>query len=391
MKDSLARLALLPVKRLQQFMKIETASGIILFLMAIAALILTNSPWERHYQHLFYEVLLVDKSINFWINDGLMVLFFVVVGLEIKRELIAGELDTFQKRLMPSLSALGGVVVPAIIFIACNWHDPSALKGWAIPTATDIAFALGLLLLLGPRIPVSLKIFLMTLAIIDDLAAVIIISLFYTSHLSLIYLLLACLVILGLVILNKKHSTNLWCYALLGIMLWLCILGSGIHPTVAGVIFAFCIPLYAKEYSPLRTLEHYLHPWIAFGVMPIFAFANAGLSLAQLSLADLTEGLSLGIILGLFLGKPLGVVGASALAIKFKWGELPSNVTWQSFYGMSIICGVGFTMSLFIGNLAYQHFSNDYNTHVRLGVLCGSLLSGVVGYGMLRWQFKNMA
>lgn len=391
MVNTLSKLATISVKRLQKFIQLETSSGIILFLMAIAALVISNSPWQADYHWLFNEYLIFNQTANFWINDGLMVFFFTLIGLEIKREIRVGELDTKQKRILPSLAALGGMVVPALIFIAFNWQDPIAINGWAIPAATDIAFALGILLLLGSRVPLGLKIFLMALAIIDDLGAIIIITLFYTTQLSLNYLILAGLCCGLLWLSNKKNITHLAWYALLGIALWFCILNSGIHPTIAGVIVAFAIPLHAKGFSPLRTLEYYLHPWVAFAIMPLFAFANAGLNFTHLHLADFANSLPLGIICGLLLGKPLGIISVSALAIKLNYGQLPEGVNWQDFYGMAFICGVGFTMSLFIGNLAYENLVTLYNDYVRLGVLCGSLIAGLLGYSMLRLNNRKVA
>lgn len=382
----LTKIVTVPIKRLQEFIQLETASGILLLLVTIAALLLSNSPWRSFYYALFNQYPIAAQPVNFWINEGLMTLFFLVVGLEIKREMLTGELNTAQKRILPGIAALGGMVVPAIIFVLFNWHDPLALKGWAIPTATDIAFALGVFLLLGKRVPLSLKIFLLTLAIIDDLGAVLIITLFYSAQLSVLYILLALICCSVLYLLNYLKIASISVYLLLGLILWHCMLHSGIHPTVAGVLLAFSIPLQAAgKPSPLLKLEHYLHPWVAFGIMPLFAFANAGISFASVNLQNLLSGIPLGIIFGLFLGKQCGILGASWLAVKWRWAHLPQQVTWKNFYGMAMICGIGFTMSLFIGNLAYEQIDSHALELLRIGVLVGSLISGLAGYTFLRW------
>lgn len=386
MVDKLRRFSAQPLRVIRQFIQLEIASSIILFLSAVIALLISNSPWAKFYYFVFNDWRWLTMPIQLWINDGLMTLFFVLVGLEIKRELIAGELNTISKRVLPCIGALGGMIVPALLFSAINWHDPLALKGWAIPAATDIAFALGAMQLLGSRIPVALKIFLMALAIMDDLGAVIIITFFYSSHLLVGYIMVAALLTFILFYLNYKQIYHFGIYAVVGLLLWVCVLLSGIHPTVAGVIFAFAVPLTASQQRlPLQRLEQQLHPWVAYGIMPLFAFANAGINFSHIGLADWYASIPLGIIVGLFIGKQLGVWSFCAVVIKLKWAQLPAGVSWQQFYGMAILCGIGFTMSLFIGNLAYQGFSPQHINYLRLGVMTGSILSGLLGYGTLRF------
>jgi NhaA family Na+:H+ antiporter len=373
------------------FIRTEAASGAILLTTAALALLAANSPLAELYGALLelpvgarLGPLAVQKPLLLWINDGLMAIFFLLVGLEIKREMVEGELSTRAQAALPCLAALGGMAIPALIYAAVNWDDPVALHGWAIPAATDIAFALGVLALLGNRIPASLKVFLVALAIIDDLGAIVIIAIFYSGALSLWSLGLAGGVMLCLLALNRAGVRRQAPYMLLGIALWLFVLKSGVHATLAGVAVALAIPVAEDEggRSPLRELEHVLHPWVAYLVMPAFAFANAGVSFSGITLADLFAGVPLGIALGLFLGKQLGAFGAAWLAIRAGWARMPEGADWPMLYGTCMLAGIGFTMSLFIGTLAFELAA--YAAPVRLGVLAGSALSGVAGYVVLR-------
>jgi NhaA family Na+:H+ antiporter len=377
------------------FFQSESAGGIVLIMAAIAAMIVANSPLQSVYADTLHRVVL-GLSVSHWINDGLMALFFLMVGLEIKRELLTGSLATWRDRALPGYAALGGMLVPALFYVAINWGNPETMAGWAIPAATDIAFALGVLSLLGKRVPVSLKIFLAALAILDDLGAVIIISLFYTSELS-IAMLLASFAVLGvLVAMNKMGQKRLLFYAIGGCVLWFLVYQSGVHATLAGVALALCIPLRdgktdpeqstqeqsALEQSPLVVLEHGLKPWIAFAIVPIFGFANAGVSLTGFSLGTLLSPIPLGIALGLFFGKQIGIIALSVLAIKTGVAQLPDRSNWLQLYGVALLCGIGFTMSLFIGSLAFPG-APDLVDEVKVGVLIGSILSGLVGAAVL--------
>ncbi len=373
------------------FIHHEAAGGTFLLIAAILALIVSNSGLSWMYDA-FLEVpvtvkvgsLGVDKPLLLWINDGLMAIFFFLVGLEIKRAMLAGELASFDRAIVPALAALGGMAVPALIYVAVNAGDATALRGWAIPAATDIAFAVGVLAVLGSRVPVSLKVFLLALAIIDDLGAIIIIALFYTADLSTTALALAAVGIAGLIILNVRGVASLAPYALVGLFIWLCVLKSGVHATLAGVIVALAVPLRVEgraPYSPLAVAEKGLHPWVAFGVLPVFAFANAGVSLDGFSLDKLFSSIPLGITLGLFLGKPIGILAAVWLAVRFGLGAKPDGSTWLQILGVGWVAGIGFTMSLFIGMLAFPDPS--YAADIRIGVLAGSLLSAAVGFIVL--------
>ncbi len=368
----------------------------LLMLAAALALILDNSPLDWLYDAILATPvvirvgpLAIDKPLLLWINDGLMAMFFFLVGLEIKRELLEGRLSSWRQAALPALAAVGGMVVPAAIYVALNADDPVALKGWAIPSATDIAFAIGVLSLLGKYAPPALKIFLLALAIIDDLGAIIIIALFYTSDLSISSLSVAgvgAIVLLGL---NLSGQMRLWPYLLVGAVMWVAVLKSGIHATLAGVVVALAVPLKSNdvdETPPLKRAERALHEFVAFVVMPVFAFANAGVHLGGLSLADLVAPAPLGIALGLFLGKQIGVFGFAWAGVRLGLCRLPEGVTWGQIYGASLLAGIGFTMSLFIGALAFT--SLEHATAVRLGVLSGSLLSGLAGYAVLRWAAR---
>jgi NhaA family Na+:H+ antiporter len=327
----------------------------------------------------------IAKPLLLWINDGLMAIFFLLVGLEIKREIREGELAARDQALLPCIAALGGMIVPAVIYAALNWGDAQQMRGWAIPTATDIAFALGVLALLGSRVPVALKVFLTALAIIDDLGAIVIIALFYTHGLSLESMVLAAVALAVLLALNLMHVVRVSVYVLVGIALWVFVLKSGVHATLAGVAIAMAIPMRNPkdpEQSPLIDLENKLHIWVAYGILPLFAFANAGVSLAGLSFTSLFETLPLGIAIGLFLGKQVGVFGATLLAVKSGLSRMPEGTTWPQIYGAALLAGIGFTMSLFIGTLAFN--APEQAAQVRLGVLGGSLTSAIVGYLFLR-------
>ena len=376
-----------PKSVLREFLDSEAAGGLVLMAAAALALFTANSPLAGPYfdaLHLYLGPL----SLQHWINDGLMAVFFLFVGLEIKREMLDGQLATWPRRVLPGVAAAGGMLIPAAIYLAFNFQDPGRLRGWAIPAATDIAFALGVISLLGKRVPTSLKVFLAALAIIDDLGAVIIIALFYTAELSL-WALAGAAVVMGLLVwLNRMRVQRLGAYMLLGALLWVFFLQSGVHATLAGVLLALTIPLRKRPAapdtmeSPLHRLEHALAPWVAFAVVPIFGFANAGVTLLDISFADLLAPVPLGIAVALFLGKQLGVFGFAWVVIKAGWADLPANATWKQLYGVSLLCGIGFTMSLFIGLLAFD--LPEEQDAVKLGVLLGSLLSGLLGWLLLR-------
>ena len=371
----------------------DAAGGVVLLLAAIVALLLDNSRLAWISEVLLQtrlSISLGDLSLNkpllLWINDGLMAVFFLLVGLEIKRELLVGELATRDRAILPVIAAIGGMVLPAIIYMLINIGNSVALRGWAIPTATDIAFAVGVLAILGNRVPTSLKAFLLALAIIDDLGAIVIIALFYTSDLSWLSLGLAAVGIGALAILNLSGVTRVAPYALAGIFIWVCVLKSGVHATLAGVVVALAIPLHGADEtgaSPLERLEHNLAPWVLFGVMPLFAFANAGVSLSGMSLGSIFEPIPLGVALGLLVGKTAGIFGAAWAAVRWQIASAPEGATWDQVLGVAMLGGIGFTMSLFIGMLAFP--DPDYAAPLRLGVLVGSLLSAIGGYLLLRF------
>jgi Na+:H+ antiporter, NhaA family len=370
---------------LHRFLASEAAGGIVLMAVAALALIVANSPL----QSVYFDVLkahVLGLSILHWINDALMAVFFLLVGLEIKREILEGQLSTWARRALPGAAALGGMIVPALIYLAFNLNTPETLRGWAIPAATDIAFALGVLALLGSRVPVSLKIFLMALAILDDLGAVAIIAVFYTSGLDPVMLGAAGGTILALAALNRAGVTRLWVYVLLGVLLWFFVLRSGVHATLAGIALAIAVPLRLPNLEagarPLIRLEHLLQPWVAFVVVPVFGFANAGVSFAAVDIATLLTPVPLGVAFGLFVGKQLGVSMFAWAAIKAGLAELPVNASARQFYGVAILCGIGFTMSLFIGLLAFPD-SERLRDAVKIGVIAGSLLSAMTGAAVL--------
>jgi NhaA family Na+:H+ antiporter len=379
----------------KNFLKKESSSGIILIVVTLLALIFSNTILSDFYHNFLHtkiefkigEFLEISKPLILWINDGLMVIFFLLIGLEIKRELILGHLSSISKIVLPLFAALGGMLIPALVYVFFNYGDDFAMRGWAIPTATDIAFALGILSLLGKRIPLSLKIFLMALAIFDDLGAILIIAFFYTADLSINALLLAGLCSLVLLIMNTFRVTSLIAYAFVGTILWVCVLKSGVHATLTGIILAFAIPLSAlnekhKHISPVRTLQHYIHFYVAFFILPIFAFVNAGIDLRDMSLDKIATPVSMGVILGLFVGKQLGVFLFTFIAVKLKLAKLPRCTTWLQIYGVSVLTGIGFTMSLFIDSLAFLESDAFFYTD-KLGILIGSFLSAIIGYLIL--------
>jgi NhaA family Na+:H+ antiporter len=380
---------------IRNFLQMESAGGLVLMAGAALALVAANSPLADYYD-LFIETpvevrigrLEIAKPLLLWVNDGLMAVFFFLVGLEVKREILEGELSRPSNVLLPALGAVGGIVAPVGLYVLFNYGDPVGMNGWAIPAATDIAFALGILMILGKRVPLSLKVFLVSLAIFDDLGAIIIIAIFYSGNLSMNALIVAsaCLLILGY--LNWRHVSAVSAYVLVGIIMWVAVLKSGVHATLAGVALAMFIPMRSKEEpdrSPLRELEHDLHSVVAFGVLPLFAFVNAGISFTGMSFADLLHPVSLGIAAGLFAGKQFGVFLLCFIAIKTGLAKLPGGASYGSLYGVAILSGVGFTMSLFIDTLAFENLPADtvFDFDARLGILLGSLASGVVGYFVL--------
>ena len=384
--------------RVQEFIKLETSGGVILMIAAIFAMIIANTPLSAIYDLILGTYIKVGignfeiaKPAILWINDGLMAIFFFLVGLEIKREVLAGELSSFDKAILPIMAAIGGMAVPGIIFAIVNWGTPENLNGWAIPTATDIAFALGILALIGSRAPIALKIFLLAIAIIDDLGAIVIIAIFYTSELSINALAISMLGFAAAVVLNRMGIQRTAPYLLVGIVMWVFVLKSGVHATLAGVLIAFTIPLKAKDGDEalLYKMEHGLHPWVAFLILPIFAFANAGVNFTGIGIDDLLQPLTLGIAVGLFLGKQIGVFLATWIGVKSGIARLPENVSWKHVYGVACLTGVGFTMSLFIGSLAFT--TADVMNAVRLGVVLGSVLSGLFGYVLLKSAAHNSA
>lgn len=380
------------MRALDRFFRHDAAGGVLLMAAALLALIVANSGLSDGYHALLqknFSVLLdgegLSKSLILWINDGLMAVFFFLIGLELKREMVEGKLKNPSDVMLPGMAALGGMAAPALVYLALNWSDPATRGGWAIPAATDIAFAVGVLALLGKRVPAALKIFLLTLAILDDLGAILIIALFYTKELHLDYLYLALAPLAGLYLLNRAGAHRIAPFVLLGTVLWVLVLKSGVHATLAGVITAFFVPLkdkYGK--SPLHALEHALTPYVLFLIVPVFAFANAGVVLKGLTFADLFAPLPLGIAAGLVIGKQVGVFGMTWLIVRAGWARLPHAVTWAHIYGIACLAGIGFTMSLFIGGLSFDDPAQM--NAVRLGVLAGSAVSAVIGYGVLFWS-----
>ncbi len=388
------------MKFIESFIHKESSSGILLIVATILALIFSNTllaPYYEAFLHIPVSIQLgslsLDKSLHHWVNDGLMAIFFFLIGLEVKREVLEGHLSSVSQVTLPIVAAIGGMAVPALIYLYFNADNPLAANGWAIPTATDIAFALGILSLLGKRVPLSLKVFLMALAIIDDLGAIVIIALFYTVDLSTLSISVASVALAILIVMNRMGVVRKSAYFIVGLVLWVSVLKSGVHATLAGVALAFTIPLYAKDelgkkFSPLKTLEHDLHYWVAFFILPIFAFTNAGVNITEISLDQMSGSVPLGIMLGLFLGKQLGVFGLSWLAIKLGFAKMPVDSNWLQLYGVSVLTGIGFTMSLFITSLAFSS-ADLFQYTDKLAILVGSFSAGILGYLLLRIGKKN--
>ncbi len=383
----------MPLNLMREFIKLESASGIILIGSALAALVVANSPLSSTYDLLLSTKLAIsigtfaiDKPLLLWVNDGLMAMFFLLVGLEVKREILVGQLSTPAQVALPLAGAVGGLAVPAGIYAWLNWDNADALAGWAIPAATDIAFALGILALLGNRVPNALKLMLLAIAIFDDLGAIIIIAMFYSANISFMALGLAAIGLVILAVMNFRNVAGIAPYLFVGLLVWVCVLKSGVHATLAGVAVAMFIPMKLpdSDESPLEMLEHDLHPLIAYAVVPIFAFFNAGVSLGGLSLDALGHPITLGIVLGLIVGKQIGVMSLIGLLVATGIAKLPDGLRWPQIYGMSILCGVGFTMSLFIASLAFQETGAENFVYDRLGILMGSGLAAVLGYLVLR-------
>ena len=388
----------MPVAALKNFMRLESSAGVLLVGATIVALMVSNSPLARLYESVLNVPLMialgdlvVDKPLLLWINDGLMAVFFFLIGLEVKREILEGQLSSRDQLVLPAAGALGGFIVPAAIYAAFNWENPETIDGWAIPAATDIAFALGILMLLGTRVPIGLKMFLTSVAIFDDIGAIVVIAIFYTQDLSLFALIAGVVGVSSLVVLNRLGVTRIAVYATVGVIVWLCVLKSGVHATLAGFAVACTVPLRARgdSPSPLRHLEHSLHPWVAYLILPLFAFANAGVSFAGIDTDALFGPVSIGIAVGLFVGKQLGVFGIVWLAVKLKLAKLPMGSNWRSIYGVALLTGIGFTMSLFIGSLAFERGAFDHLAATRVGVLAGSILSATAGYLVLRWALSS--
>jgi len=383
------------INLLEDFIKQESSSGIVLIFVTILALIFANTGLSPLYQAFLnipvavqLGALSIDKPLLLWINDGLMAIFFLLVGLEVKREIIEGNLSTMKQAILPIIAAVGGVAIPAATYLAFTYDNPDTAAGWAIPTATDIAFALGVLALLGKRVPLSLKVFLMALAIIDDLAAIVIIALFYTSELSTLSISVASASLVILILMNRMHVARKSAYFVVGAVLWVSVLKSGVHATLAGVALAFTIPFFAKnedgeKFSPSNEIEHDLHYWVAFFILPLFAFVNAGVDVTKISMEEMAGPVPMGIMLGLFFGKQIGVFGFSWLAIKLKIAELPEGATWLSFYGVCVLTGIGFTMSLFISSLAFSDPTMFAYTD-KLAILIASIASAIFGFLLIK-------
>lgn len=386
------------VTHLKEFLRLESAGGILLVIAMLLAMIVVNTGLWPLYEGLLaipLEIRVggfeIAKPLLLWINDGLMAIFFFLIGLEVKREILEGELSDPAQIMLPAVAAVGGVVVPALVFTWFNYGDEVAMKGWAIPTATDIAFALGILSLLGSQVPASLKLFLLTLAIIDDLVAILIIAIFYSVDISTLSLIIAGLAYAALIIQNWRGVMRLTSYLVFGLIMWAAVLKSGVHATVAGVLLAFTIPLKhpnGEKFSPLRNLEHDLHPTVAFIILPLFAFANTGIPLAGMNLETLMAPEPFGIAMGLFLGKQLGVFSFSYVAVKTGIANLPKGVGWLEIYGLSLLTGIGFTMSLFISSLAFDEGTSNLDAD-RLGILVGSFASAIAGFLVLYYAFKR--
>lgn len=382
------------VELFKRFLKLESASGILLLIFACLAIFLANTPLDQVYFNFLETPVSVQigafsiyKPLLMWINDGFMAVFFILVGLEVKRELMIGAISSYQRAIFPAVGALGGMIVPVAVFMLLNWQHPEFQSGWAIPMATDIAFALGVLALLGKRVPFALKIFLLALAIIDDLGAIVVIAIFFSHDLSSTALISALIAIAVLIVLNRMRVTALCAYVVVGIILWASVLKSGVHATLAGVIIGFCIPLKGKNgETPLEDFEHLLAPWCSFVILPLFAFANAGVSLSGMSLGTLASPLTLGIALGLIVGKALGVFSFSYLAVKLGIAKLSDGINFKQIFAISVLCGIGFTMSMFLAGLSFggEESDGELISLARLGILIGSGISAILGYTLLK-------
>lgn len=382
------------VELFKRFLKLESASGILLLIFACLAIFLANTPLDQVYFNFLETPVSIQigafsiyKPLLMWINDGFMAVFFILVGLEVKRELMIGAISSYQRAIFPAVGALGGMVVPVVVFMLLNWQHPEFQSGWAIPMATDIAFALGVLALLGKQVPFALKIFLLALAIIDDLGAIVVIALFFSHDLSSTALISALISIAVLIVLNRMRVTALCAYVVVGIILWASVLKSGVHATLAGVIIGFCIPLKGKNgETPLEDFEHLLAPWCSFVILPLFAFANAGVSLTGMSLSTLVSPLTLGVALGLIVGKTLGVFSFSYLAVKLGIAKLSDGINFKQIFAISVLCGIGFTMSMFLAGLSFggEESDGELISLARLGILIGSGISAVLGYALLK-------
>jgi len=385
--------------RLLEFFRLEAAGGIMLVAASIIALLVANSLFNPAYQgfldfpvHIGVSDFAIKKPLVLWINDGLMAIFFLLVGLELKREFVEGQFADRKQIMLPAMCALGGMIVPMALYAAFNWNDPVAINGTAIPAATDIAFALGVLSLLGSRVPVALKLLLTAIAVADDLGAIIIIAIFYTTNLSLLSIGVALGAIFCLWVLNKFNVMRLSAYLVIGLVMWVAVLKSGVHATLAGVVLGLCIPLGSADddvVRPSEKLEHFLHPWVAYFILPLFAFANAGVSLQGVQWSNLIDPIPLGIVMGLVVGKQLGVFGVAYVLLKLKWVQVPEGLTLPMLWGLSMLCGIGFTMSLFIGSLAFEGQSELIQVSYRLGILLASLIAAVSAFVFLKWQLNK--
>ncbi|HDL5816045.1 TPA: Na+/H+ antiporter NhaA, partial [Mannheimia haemolytica] len=386
-------------EKLKEFLKSEASGGVLLLVFAFAAIVCANTSLSDFYFEFLQTIVSVqfgefalNKPLLLWVNDGLMAVFFTLVGLEVKKELFEGSLSSYKKAIFPAIAAVGGMIVPAIIYWAINQNHPEYHNGWAIPMATDIAFAVGIVALLGTRVPLALKAFLLALAIIDDLGAIVVIAIFYSQEISVQALTIAAIAIIGLVLLNRFKVTSLCAYLVVGLVLWTSVLKSGVHATLAGVIIGFCVPLKGKHGErPAEELEHILAPWCAYMILPIFAFANAGVYLLEMGMEQLSSPLPLGIALGLIIGKTLGVFGFSYLAVLFRLASLPQGVNFKQIFAIAVLCGIGFTMSMFLASLAFDvsEAGESITALARLGILLGSAVSAILGYTLLRMATKQ--
>lgn len=387
------------MEKLKEFLKSEASGGVLLLVFAFAAIVCANTSLSDFYFEFLQTIVSVqfgefalNKPLLLWVNDGLMAVFFTLVGLEVKKELFEGSLSSYKKAIFPAIAAVGGMIVPALIYWAINQNHPEYHNGWAIPMATDIAFAVGIVALLGTRVPLALKAFLLALAIIDDLGAIVVIAIFYSQEISVQALTIAAIAIIGLVLLNRFKVTSLCAYLVVGLVLWASVLKSGVHATLAGVIIGFCVPLKGKHGErPAEELEHILAPWCAYMILPIFAFANAGVYLLEMGMEQLSSPLPLGIALGLIIGKTLGVFGFSYLAVLFRLASLPQGVNFKQIFAIAVLCGIGFTMSMFLASLAFDvsEAGESITALARLGILLGSAVSAILGYTLLRMATKQ--